>query len=131
MFKSEDFFDVNKLRRDVKDFLHLNYMTLDVFQRISGIDKAVMSRFLNGKNPSINAVVGIIYGMGTNIADYELSSIGATVYEQVEYIDTLSIDELDKLIKRLTAIKDKKVKDELERLHNEIAKYESQIEYES
>lgn len=131
MVKSGDFFDVNKLRKDVKDFLHKNYMSLDVFKRISKIDKAVMSRFLNGNEPSINAVVCMIYGMGKNIADYELNSISASVCEQVEYLDTLSIDELDKLIKRLTSIRDKKIIDELERLHNEIAKYESQMKDES
>lgn len=125
MFKSYDYFNVDKLRKDVKDFLYLNNMTLDIFQTISRIDKAVMSRFLNGNNPSINAVVGIIYAMGKNIADYELSSVGTMVFEQDEYIDRLSIDELDRMIKRLTGIRDKKIKDEFERLHNEISKYES------
>lgn len=125
MFKSYDYFNVDKLRKDVKDFLYLNNMSLNVFQTISRIDKAVMSRFLNGNDPSINAVVGIIYAMGKNIADYELSSAGTMAFEQDEYIDGLSIDELDRMIKRLTGIRDKKIKDEFERLHNEIAKYES------
>lgn len=125
MLKSYDYFNVDKLRKDVKDFLHKNYMTLEVFQRISKIDRAVMSRFLNGNNPSINTVIGIIYAIGKNIADYELSSVGTTALERFEYIDRLSIDELDIMIKRLTSIRDKKIKDELERLHNEIAKYES------
>lgn len=125
MLKSYDYFNVDKLKKDVKDFLYLNSMSLEAFQTISRIDKAVMSRFLNGNNPSINTVIGIIYAMGKNIADYELSSVGTTAFEQVEYIDRLSIDELDIMIKRLTSIRDKKIKDELERLHNEIAKYES------
>ena len=121
----------DKLLKDIFEYMNNNNVTMSMLSKLSGVDKAMISKILNRKAYRYtNAKHKIIVAIGNKIEDYYYDGICIYLYNDINF-DELSICELNEWIDKLKKLRDKKCKYELDKLTKEQEYYKQLLKEET
>ena len=109
-------FDINSLINDLNDFFKETGMSKREFCRRCNVSASVLTRILNGERSSITTRTFVRFSNGLHKLSKEndLSICSAQRSIVDEYINKLTLNEVNELITKLEIIREKLIEEELE-----------------
>ena len=109
------YFDKDGLRTDIQTYLKDNDISIRNFSKKCGVNASVISRFLNGSyNPGLTTIERLTNGLNVDKDEYS---------NEQDFYD-LTIEELTKLLHEIKVIRDLKINERMQILHEEITELE-------
>ena len=114
-------FDYKRLAMDVREFMLVNNIKAKQFAELCGINESTLSRLLSGKSRYMTTSnvdkISAVLSLPMNYYALKL----------VSNYDTMSIDELNGLIRTLREIRDRKIEHRVSAMREKIAELETQL----
>lgn len=115
-------FDSEKLVIDIREFMADHYMQSIHFANLSGVNVSTLSRLLTGKTRCVTSsnVAKIASAMGMPVEHY--------VVQQHRNYESMSIEELNDLLKTIRAVRDRKIEQKVTLYEGYISTYKKLLE---